>query len=75
VRAESAIARRTSNRRRALGPESTLVEMYSRPWNPSRVGRTISDCPSDGVKARPVKSPAVAGARTGILPVSTVPGG
>ena len=26
-----------------FGPMSTDVEMYSRPWMPSRVGRTISD--------------------------------
>ncbi len=33
-----------ANRRRmGLGPMSTEVEMYSRPWMPSRVGRTISD--------------------------------
>ena len=30
-------------RSRTFAPRSTEVLMYSRPWMPSRVGRTISD--------------------------------
>jgi len=32
-----------NSRRIGFEPMSTEVEMYSRPWIPSRVGRTISD--------------------------------
>ncbi len=57
--------------RMGLGPISTMVLMYSRPWMPSRVGRTISDM-SVQIESNPgpENRPRYPAPETGIRPVS-----
>ncbi len=52
-------------------PISTCVLMYSLPWMPSRVGRTISDM-SVRIESNPgpLNGPGYPAPETGILPVS-----
>ena len=54
-----------------LGPMSTDVLMYSRPWMPSRVGRTISDM-SVQIESNPgpENGPRYPAPETGMRPVS-----
>ena len=54
-----------------LRPMSTAVLMYSRPWMPSRVGRTISDMSVHMLsKPGPLNGPRYPAPETGILAVS-----
>ena len=67
------VARLWSSKERTVGfrPISTDVLMYSRPWMPSRVGRTISDISVHiASKPGPENFPLYPAPETGTLPVS-----
>src|SRR3989304_3154355 len=54
-------------------PRSTAVEMYSRPWMPSRVGRTISDMSSQmASNPVPANGPPYPAPEMGIFPRSAL---
>src|SRR3990172_5819113 len=54
-------------------PRSTLVLMYSRPWMPSRVGRTISDMSNQiASKPPPANGPPYPAPEMGIFPRSAM---
>ena len=54
-----------------LLPRSTEVAMYSLPWIPSRVGRTISDISVQmSSKPEPLNGPRYPAPKTGIFPSS-----
>ena len=54
-------------------PRSTAVEMYSRPWMPSRVGRTISDMSSQmASNPVPANGPPYPAPEMGIFPRSAM---